>query len=102
MAKAKFERTKPHVNIGTIGHVDHGKTTLTAAITKTLSLANGSEFLDYSQIDNCPEERARGDSSSQSGLTVVNVTDSTNVNVGLGSFEFSLCHFENLLLNIIF
>ena len=57
MAKAKFERTKPHVNIGTIGHVDHGKTTLTAAITKTLSLANGSEFLDYSQIDNCPEER---------------------------------------------
>ena len=60
MAKAKFERTKPHVNIGTIGHVDHGKITLTAAITKTLSLANGSEFLDYSQIDNCPEERARG------------------------------------------
>ena len=60
MAKAKFERTKPHVNIGTIGHVDHGKTTLTAAITKTLSLINGSEFLDYSQIDNCPEERARG------------------------------------------
>ena len=60
MAKAKFERTKPHVNIGTIGHVDHGKTTLTAAITKTLSLTNGSEFLDYSQIDNCPEERARG------------------------------------------
>ena len=60
MAKQKFERTKPHVNIGTIGHVDHGKTTLTAAITKTLSLTNGSEFLDYSQIDNCPEERARG------------------------------------------
>ena len=60
MAKAKFEKTKPHVNIGTIGHVDHGKTTLTAAITKTLSLINGSEFLDYSQIDNCPEERARG------------------------------------------
>ena len=60
MAKQKFERSKPHVNIGTIGHVDHGKTTLTAAITKTLSLANGSEFMDYSQIDNCPEERARG------------------------------------------
>ena len=60
MAKVKFEKTKPHVNIGTIGHVDHGKTTLTAAITKTLSLINGSEFLDYSQIDNCPEERARG------------------------------------------
>ena len=61
MAKAKFERTKPHVNIGTIGHVDHGKTTLTAAITKYLSLANGkNEFLAYDQIDNAPEERARG------------------------------------------
>ncbi len=61
MAKAKFERTKPHVNIGTIGHVDHGKTTLTAAITKVLSLSNGNiEFLAYDQIDNAPEERARG------------------------------------------
>ena len=61
MAKATFERTKPHVNIGTIGHVDHGKTTLTAAITKTLSLSNGAvEFLAYDQIDNAPEERARG------------------------------------------
>ena len=61
MAKAHFERTKPHVNIGTIGHVDHGKTTLTAAITKTLSLENGNiEFMAYDQIDNAPEERARG------------------------------------------
>ena len=61
MAKAKFERTKPHVNIGTIGHVDHGKTTLTAAITKTLSLKSGSvEFMAYDQIDNAPEEKARG------------------------------------------
>ena len=61
MAKAKFERTKPHVNIGTIGHVDHGKTTLTAAITKTLSLKNSNiDFLAYDQIDNCPEERQRG------------------------------------------
>ena len=61
MAKAKFERTKPHVNIGTIGHVDHGKTTMTAAITKTLSLKNGSiEFMAYDQIDNAPEEKARG------------------------------------------
>ena len=61
MAKATFERTKPHVNIGTIGHVDHGKTTLTAAITKTLSLGNGNvESLAYDQIDNAPEERARG------------------------------------------
>ena len=61
MAKAHFERTKPHVNIGTIGHVDHGKTTLTAAITKVLSIANGkNEFLAYDQIDNAPEEKARG------------------------------------------
>ena len=61
MSKAHFERTKPHVNIGTIGHVDHGKTTLTAAITKTLSLENGNiEFMAYDQIDNAPEERARG------------------------------------------
>ena len=61
MAKATFERTKPHVNIGTIGHVDHGKTTLTAAITKTLSLGNGNvEAMAYDQIDNAPEEKARG------------------------------------------
>ena len=61
MAKATFERTKPHVNIGTIGHVDHGKTTLTAAITKSLSLGNANiESLAYDQIDNAPEERARG------------------------------------------
>ena len=61
MAKAKFERTKPHVNIGTIGHVDHGKTTLTAAITKVLSLADGKNAaMAYDQIDNAPEERARG------------------------------------------
>ena len=61
MAKATFIKTKPHVNIGTIGHVDHGKTTLTAAITKTLGLQNGNvEFMAYDQIDNAPEERARG------------------------------------------
>ena len=61
MAKAKFERTKPHVNIGTIGHVDHGKTTLTAAITKYLALGDDKiEFMAYDQIDNAPEERARG------------------------------------------
>src|SRR6056300_1967336 len=60
MAREKFERTKPHVNIGTIGHVDHGKTTLTAAITATLSLEGGSEVKDYSDIDGAPEERARG------------------------------------------
>ncbi len=61
MAKAKFEKTKPHVNIGTIGHVDHGKTTLTAAITKYLSLSDSTiDFMAYDQIDNAPEERARG------------------------------------------
>ena len=61
MAQEVFERTKPHVNIGTIGHVDHGKTTLTAAITKTLALANDKiEFMAYDQIDNAPEEKARG------------------------------------------
>jgi len=60
MAKKVFERTKPHVNVGTIGHVDHGKTTLTAAITKVLALRGGSNFLAYEQIDNAPEEKARG------------------------------------------
>ena len=60
MAKAKFERTKPHVNIGTIGHVDHGKTTLTAAITKYLSLKGQAQFEDYANIDKAPEERERG------------------------------------------
>ena len=60
MAKEKFERSKPHVNIGTIGHVDHGKTTLTAAITMCLSLKNGQAAMDYDQIDNAPEERERG------------------------------------------
>ena len=60
MAKQKFERTKPHVNNGTIGHVDHGKTTLTAAITKVLAAKGGADFMDYSMIDKAPEERERG------------------------------------------
>ena len=60
MSKSKFERTKPHCNVGTIGHVDHGKTTLTAAITKVLSKSGGAEFMAYDQIDKAPEERARG------------------------------------------
>jgi elongation factor Tu len=60
MAKEKFERTKPHVNVGTIGHVDHGKTTLTAAITKTLAELGQAEFIDYDKIDKAPEERERG------------------------------------------
>ena len=60
MAKAKFDRSKPHVNIGTIGHVDHGKTSLTAAITKILAESGGAEFKDYAMIDKAPEEKARG------------------------------------------
>jgi elongation factor Tu len=60
MAKAKFERNKPHVNVGTIGHVDHGKTTLTAAITKVLAEQGGAKFMAYDQIDKAPEEKARG------------------------------------------
>src|SRR3954470_4158089 len=60
MAKKKFERTKPHVNVGTIGHIDHGKTTLTAAITKVLAKKNFAKFLAYDQIDKAPEERERG------------------------------------------
>src|SRR5437868_892822 len=60
MAKQRYERTKPHVNVGTIGHVDHGKTTLTAAITKVLALGGGAQFVAYDQIDNAPEERQRG------------------------------------------
>ncbi len=60
MGKAKFERTKPHVNIGTVGHIDHGKTTLTAAITKMLSMKGGAEFVAFDQIDKAPEEKERG------------------------------------------
>src|SRR3990167_4212231 len=60
MSKAKFERTKPHLNVGTIGHVDHGKTTLTAALTKVLAAKFGGEVRAYDQIDNAPEERERG------------------------------------------
>ncbi|WP_276531483.1 GTP-binding protein [Shewanella indica] len=60
MSKAKFERSKPHVNVGTIGHVDHGKTTLTAAISTVLSKTYGGEARDFAAIDNAPEERERG------------------------------------------
>src|SRR5438094_1740804 len=60
MAKQKFERTKPHVNVGTIGHVDHGKTTLTAAITKVLAMKGQAAVRSFDSIDNAPEERARG------------------------------------------
>ena len=60
MSKEKFERDKPHVNVGTIGHIDHGKTTLTAAITKTLSTVGGAEAQSFEEIDNAPEEKERG------------------------------------------
>ncbi len=60
MSKEKFERNKPHVNVGTIGHVDHGKTTLTAALTKVMAETNGGSFMAYDQIDKAPEEKARG------------------------------------------
>ncbi|MFO7709709.1 MAG: GTP-binding protein, partial [Desulfobacterales bacterium] len=60
MAKQKFERTKPHVNVGTIGHIDHGKTTLTAAITKQLSLMGKADYVPFDQIDKAPEEKERG------------------------------------------
>ena len=60
MARGKFERTKPHANVGTIGHVDHGKTTLTAAITKVLALKGEAEYREFDSIDNAPEEKARG------------------------------------------
>ena len=60
MSKAKFERNKPHVNVGTIGHVDHGKTTLTAALTKVMAEASGGEVKAFDEIDNAPEEKARG------------------------------------------
>ena len=60
MAKQKYERTKPHLNVGTMGHIDHGKTTLTAAITKVAQMAGQAEYKAYDQIDNAPEEKARG------------------------------------------
>ena len=60
MSKAKFERNKPHVNVGTIGHVDHGKTTLTAALTKVMAELQGGEVKAFAEIDNAPEEKARG------------------------------------------
>ncbi|MDP7316685.1 MAG: GTP-binding protein, partial [SAR324 cluster bacterium] len=60
MAREKFERSKPHVNVGTIGHVDHGKTTLTAAVTKVLAMKGQAEEMDYEQIDAAPEEKERG------------------------------------------
>ena len=84
MAKEKFERTKPHVNVGTIGHVDHGKTTLTAAITTVLAAKFGGAAKAYDQIDAAPEEKARG-------ITI----NTAHVDVGLGPFKFLFSHFNS-------
>ena len=70
MAKMKFERTKPHLNVGTIGHIDHGKTTLTAAITKHLAKKGMSTFIPFDQIDKAPEEKARGLPSQRPTLSM--------------------------------
>src|SRR6266404_2612684 len=75
MAKQKFERTKPHCNIGTIGHVDHGKTSLTAAITKVLAETGGATFTAYDQIDKAPEEKARGITISTALVVYLNKCD---------------------------
>jgi elongation factor Tu len=69
MGKQKFDRSKPHLNVGTMGHIDHGKTTLTAAITKVASLAGGGEFRAFDTIDNAPEERERGITIPGTGTT---------------------------------
>ena len=70
MAKEKFERTKPHVNVGTIGHIDHGKTTLTAAITKHAGLKGNAEFVPFDQIDKAPEEKERGSEFCRQAVVV--------------------------------
>ena len=70
MSKEQFERTKPHINVGTIGHVDHGKTTLTAAVTKVMSELHGGHYKAYEQIDNAPEEREAGDNDSDGACRV--------------------------------
>ena len=78
MAKEKFERTKPHVNVGTIGHVDHGKTTLTAAITKVQAESLGGEAIAFDGIDNAPEEKERGITSQLHTLNMILNLDTTH------------------------
>ena len=81
MSKVKFERKKPHVNVGTIGHVDHGKTTLTAALTKVMAETHGGQFMAYDQIDKAPEEKARG---------IIKVNDEVEI-VGLKATQKTTC-----------
>jgi elongation factor Tu len=95
MAKEKFERTKPHVNVGTIGHVDHGKTTLTAALTKVMAELQGGEVKAFDQIDNAPEERERGITIATSHVEYVSmiyVTNCADVYMGFSTFKFFFSH----------
>ena len=89
MAKAKFERTKPHINIGTIGHVDHGKTTLTAAITKTLGMQGKANYVAYDMIDKAPEERERGITTVSYTHLLQIVADARNIGGNLHSIRQS-------------
>ena len=91
MAKAKFERTKPHVNIGTIGHVDHGKTTLTAAITMALSQSAHAQAMRYDEIDKAPEEKARGITINTAHVDCPGHADYVK-NMITGSAPFSYTH----------
>jgi len=80
MAKAKFERTKPHVNVGTIGHVDHGKTTLTSAMTKLLAMRGKAEYMAYDSIDKAPEER---DDAADAGAYIVGEAGKGTIDCGI-------------------
>ena len=98
MAKEKFERTKPHVNIGTIGHVDHGKTTLTAAITKVLAMKGDAQFMDYANIDKAPEERERGITINTAHVEYQ--TDKRSKTQGRGQYTMEPAHYAEVPKNI--
>ena len=97
MAKAKFERNKPHVNIGTIGHVDHGKTTLTAAITTVLAKKGLSELRSFDSIDNAPEEKERGVPLSE---MFGYATDLRSRTQGRGAYSMQFDHYEEVPRNV--
>jgi GTPase len=92
VAKKKFERTKPHVNVGTIGHIDHGKTSLTAAITKYLALKGDAEYRAFDTIDNAPEERARGIT-----IAIAHVEYETEARHSLARPKFGQCRVSLLI-----